>query len=47
MGLACSSSWIASFFEGNSQMIEFMRSGAIVLMGLVVFGAGVVVVFYG
>lgn len=28
-------------------MVEFMRSATIVLMGLVVLGAGVVVVFYG
>lgn len=28
-------------------MVEFLRSGAIILMGLVVIGAGVVVVFYG
>jgi len=28
-------------------MIEFLRSGAIICMGLVVLGAGVVVVFYG
>jgi hypothetical protein len=28
-------------------MAEFMRSATIVLMGLVVLGAGVVVVFYG
>jgi hypothetical protein len=28
-------------------MVEFMRSATIVLMGLVVLGAGVVVVFFG
>lgn len=28
-------------------MTEFMRSATIVLMGLVVIGAGVVVVFFG
>ena len=28
-------------------MQEFLRSGAIVLMGLTVIGAGVFVVFYG
>ncbi len=28
-------------------MSEFFRSGAIVMMGLVVMGAGIAVVFYG
>jgi hypothetical protein len=31
----------------NNPMIEFLRSGAIICMGLVVLGAGVVVVIYG
>lgn len=31
----------------ESEMIEIVRSGAILLMGLTVIGAGVVVVFYG
>jgi hypothetical protein len=33
--------------QRNNPMVEFLRSGAIVCMGLVVLGAGVVVVFYG
>jgi len=28
-------------------MVEFLRSGAIVLMGTIVIGAGVFVIFYG
>lgn len=28
-------------------MVEFLRNATIVMMGLVVIGAGVVVVFYG
>lgn len=28
-------------------MVEFLRNATIVMMGLVVMGAGVVVVFYG
>ena len=31
----------------EKDMLEFMRSATIVLMGLTVIGAGVVVVFYG
>lgn len=31
----------------ETEMVEFMRSAAIVLMGLTVIGAGVVVAFYG
>jgi hypothetical protein len=33
--------------ELRSDMTEFLRSTAIVLMGLTVIGAGVIVVFYG
>jgi hypothetical protein len=32
---------------GEATVVEFFRSGAIVLMGLTVIGAGVFVVFYG
>lgn len=37
----------AAFRWMEKPMAEFMRSATIVLMGLVVLGAGVVVVFYG
>ena len=33
--------------KGRRVMAEFFRSGAIVLMGLTVIGAGVFVAFYG
>jgi hypothetical protein len=36
-----------SLASKESPMTEFLRSGAIVFMGLVVLGAGVVVMFYG
>ncbi|MGD9669314.1 MAG: hypothetical protein AB7U75_09690 [Hyphomicrobiaceae bacterium] len=31
----------------SDEMAEFLRSGAIVLMGTIVIGAGVFVIFYG
>lgn len=34
-------------FNSESEMVEIIRSGAIVLMGLTVMAAGVAVVFYG